>query len=81
MKCKSQYKDLNKYRNYRNRCKTRYRARTGSNVYEPREWTKEELRMVQAHKITDRELSKKINRSVAAIQNARYKLKKGIYNI
>lgn len=81
MKCKSDYKDLDKYRNYRNRSKARYRARTGSYSYKPREWTKEELQMVQAHEITDRELSKKINRSVAAIQGARYKLKKGIYSI
>lgn len=81
MKCKSGYKDPDKYRDYRNRCKARYRAKTGSNVYEPREWTKEELRIVQAHEIPDRELSEKINRSVTAIQNARYRLKEGIYNI
>ena len=81
MKCKSNFKDLNKFRVYRERYKTRYRARTGSNRYKLREWTKEELRMVQAHEIPDRELSEKINRSVSAIQVARYRLKKGVYNI
>ena len=81
MKCKSKYKDPNKYRNYRNRYQTRYRAKTGSNAYKPREWTKEELRMVQAHEVTDRELSKKINRSVGAIQSARHRLKEGIYDV
>lgn len=81
MKSKSKFKDLNKFRIYRERSKTRYRARTGSNRYKPREWTKEELRMVQAHEIPDRELGEKINRSVCAIQAARYRLKEGIYNI
>ncbi len=81
MKCKSNYKDLDKFKNYRDRYKARYRVRTGSYSYKPRPWTKEELQMVQAHEITDRELSKKINRSVSAIQAARYKLKKGIYSI
>lgn len=81
MKCKGGYKDLDKYRNYRNRHKARYRAKTGSYSYKPREWTKEELQMVQAHEIPDRELSKKINRSVVAIQIARHRLKEGIYSI
>lgn len=81
MKCKSKFKDLNKFRIYRERCKTRYRARTGSNRYKPREWTKEELRMVQSHEISDRELSEKIDRSVGAIQTARHRLKKGVYDM
>ena len=81
MKCKSNYKDPDKYRNYRNRWKSRYRSKTGSYLYKPREWTKEELQMVQAHEITDRELSKKIKRSVQAIQQARHRLKKGDLSI
>lgn len=81
MKCKKNFKNLDKYRSYRERYKTRYRQRTGAYKYKPREWTVEELRMVKAHKITDRELSEKIKRSISAIQMARYRIKTGHYDI
>lgn len=43
--------------------------------------TNEELILIEKHEITDRELSKIIKRSVAAIQMIRTKLKYGKYKI
>ena len=43
--------------------------------YEPRPWTREEDVAVLAHDILDTELSKKIERSVQAIQIRRCRLK------
>lgn len=43
-------------------------------------WTISEIKMVEEHSITDRELSKIIHHSVAAIQTKRMQLKKGCLN-
>ena len=63
-----------KGRNLRNEQRTRYYAKTG--IYERREWTLEEIELVLAHEIPDMELSKKIQRSVKAIQLKRCRSKK-----
>ena len=72
----STYCDMGKFRKSRERYKANYRNRTGSGKYGKHAWTNAELDMVLAHEITDRELSEKIGRSVAAIQIMRSKLKK-----
>jgi len=56
--------------------KRRYRARTGSGIYERREWTGAEDQAVLAHAIPDRELAPKLERSVQAIQVRRSRLRK-----
>ena len=76
MLCKKHYKDMDKYRATRERYKAKYRRMTGAGVYNRRPWTEEEVDMVLAHEIPDRELSEKINRSVGSIQIMRTRVKK-----
>lgn len=45
-------------------------------LYRPRPWTDEEDRLVLAHEIPDRELSARIRRSMKAISNRRWRLRK-----
>lgn len=80
MNRRNDYKDLNKYRETVRRWKERYRRRTGSSG--PRgynagsvRYTSEEDELVLRHDIPDRDLAQLINRSVASIQNRRWKLK------
>lgn len=44
--------------------------------YESRKWTVAEDKLVLAHEIPDRELSRKIERSMKAISNRRWRLKR-----
>lgn len=75
-KCKRDYADMRKYRDYMRRGKRAYRERTGSGLYPPRPWTAAEDEAVIAHEVTDRELSERLARSVQAIQVRRARLKK-----
>ena len=68
------YRDMERYRRTRNEQRKRYYDKTAG--YQPRKWTAEEEVMVLAHIVTDTELSKRIQRSVRAIQVHRCKLKK-----
>ncbi len=56
--------------------KLRYyrRSQKRANAHQP--WTIEELEMIAAHHMTDRELSVKFQRSIAAIQTQRFLMKK-----
>lgn len=72
---KSKYKDLNKWRQTKRLQKQRYRERLGNNKYPRRNWTKEEDLIVLQHNIPDRELSKKLKRSISSIQSRRLALK------
>ena len=45
-------------------------------LYPPRPWTDEEDKLVLAHEIPDRELSARIRRSMKAISNRRWRLRK-----
>ena len=69
--------DRNKFREIVRNEKTRWRMRTGSFKYPSREWEEYEDRLVLEHKVTDRELSELIQRSVLAIQIRRSRLKNG----
>ena len=71
---KEKYRDLNKHKAACLRQKRRYYGKT-SNLYPPRAWTTEEDNLVLELKITDSELSAKIQRSVGAIQHRRNRLR------
>lgn len=76
--CKKFYEEkgqIHKFRIYRERYKRNYRKKTGSGKYQFREWDFVEDAMVLRHDISDRELSKIIQRSVTAIQIRRSRLK------
>ena len=77
MKAKWEYRDMEKYREYKRKTQSRYRKRTGAGQYPAREYTLEEDRMILEQSITDRELGIKIQRSVGAIQKRRHHLKNG----
>lgn len=53
----------------------RYYARTAF-LYPSRSWTKDEDRQVLAHEVSDRELSQRLCRSMKAISNRRWRLRK-----
>lgn len=74
MKCKKFYKDMEKYRNYKNNSQKRNRkiGRIGTIRHK---WTKEEIQLILTSKLTDRELSKIIKHSIQAIQIKRSRVK------
>lgn len=76
MKNKKDYKDIEKYREAKRRQAERYRKRTGSGLYDKRNYTYEEDMMILKQETTDRELAAKLERSVGAIQLRRYRLRK-----
>lgn len=53
----------------------RYYARTAY-LYKPRPWSDDDDRAVLAHDVPDRELSERIGRSMKAISNRRWRLRK-----
>lgn len=69
------YRDMAKFRETCRKQRRRYYQKT-ANLYEKRRWTPEEDVVVIEHNIPDSHLSKKIKRSVEAIQVRRSKLKK-----
>lgn len=70
------YKDKDRFRQKREEWKTGYRKRTGAFLYPARDYSIYEDMAILEHSIPDRELSKKIERSVNAIQKRRWFLKK-----
>lgn len=74
MNRKNAYRDMEKYRKACRRQNQRYYAKI-SFLYPPKPWTADEDVMVLEHKITDSDLSAKIERSVRAIQHRRNRLK------
>ena len=75
MKCKKYYKDIEKYRAYRNGAKRRYATKRRFNTGKRRLWTEEEIMIVMDHEMTDTEIAKKISRSVTAVQIKRNRMK------
>lgn len=69
----NRYKDEKKWREIREKHKTRYRMRTGAFKWFSR-FTDNEVRMIMEHSIPDRELSEKIKHSVSAIQKKRWEM-------
>ena len=68
---KQNYKDLNKWRQSKNRQRKRYYKKTQNAKNSGRPWSLEEIKIVMEHDMTDTEISKLIGRSVAAIQGKR----------
>jgi len=73
---KSNYKDLTKWRETKRRQKRRYYGKTQNAKNSKMLWTQEDIKMIMNSTMTDSELSKLLGRSVASIQNKRYKQKK-----
>ena len=75
---RKRYKSEEDYLQNERKWKAKYRKATGSyqNIH-LRRWEKWEDKIVLEHSITDRELSKKIHRSVSAIQIRRSRLLNG----
>lgn len=71
------YKDNNKFIAHQNRCRKRNYEKGRKGCYS-HEWTEEEEQMLLCFPGTDRELAKKINHSVQAIQIRRHRVKKQI---
>ena len=76
---KDKYKDINKYKKTKNKQQKRYYDKTVNAKRSRMKWTVEEEKLVLEHKIPDRELSQKIQRSQKAISVRRAKLKGVIY--
>lgn len=74
----NKYKDIKKYREIRNAQKQRYRDQFKNAGNANRWYTPEEDRLILAKKVPDRELAKKLDRTVSAIQLRRNRLKNGI---
>lgn len=72
---KENYRDMQRYHETRRRQMARWRQRGGSGQYPRRPWTRDELQLIIAHQMPDRELSRQIQRSVVAIQTKRFHLK------
>lgn len=77
MNRKKDYRDMEKYREARNRQKRRYYGKT-AHKYGSRRWTQEEKEIILRHELTDMKISRIIKRSVAAIQCKRSLLKGNI---
>lgn len=76
MNRRSDYKDLEKWRKTKRLQQKRYYDKHAKVAINSRErYTEEEIEMILNHEISDVELSKKIGRSVKAIQIKRCKLK------
>ena len=81
MNRKNYYADIDKWRKTCHDQRLRYYRKTQDAENSNQPWTLEEIEMVLEHSMHDNDLSKKIGRSVQAIQSKRSKLKKkGVKN-
>ena len=80
MNRKNGYRDLKKYRETCNRQQRKYYRETANAENRYKKWTKEEIKLILEHKISDREISKLIMRSMKSIVMKRTKIKKEITN-
>ena len=70
------YKDRQRFREILRLQHQRYRQRTGAGQYPGLRFLPEEDDLILKHRMPDRELAKKLKRSVESIQLRRYRLKK-----
>ena len=73
---KNKYKDTNKFRETQYHQRLRYYRQFQNVPNKGKLWTEEEISIVLAHEIPDREISKLIGRSVQAIQICRTRKQK-----
>ena len=78
MNRKNQYKNLDKWREARNRSRKKNYGKTAYAPNYKKAWTTKEIEVVMKHEVTDFEISQLIGRSVASIQQKRYQLNKVI---
>ena len=76
MNRKKDYKSMDKYAKTKRKYQKGWRMRSGAFKYGRRKWTESEDELVLKQEKTDRELSKDIRRSIAAIYTRRLKLLK-----
>lgn len=76
MKCRSAYKNEEKYARYRRNCNARYYGKTTDAPNNKLPWSEQDIIRVCRHEITDTELAYDIGRSVRAIQLLRSRLKR-----
>lgn len=70
------YKNKELARKTRNEQRKNNYAQTRKGAFSAKEkWTNEEIELITASTLNDRELAKKLGRSVQAIQGKRYRLK------
>lgn len=72
MKCLRFYKDDAKRQAYVKRQYDRYYGATSFAINNNRRWTEEEIALVMNHDITDKEIARKLGRSVHAVQLKRH---------
>lgn len=73
---KNTYKDMEKFYKTKRRQKKKYYEQTLQNaVNNKKPYTQEEIDMILEHKLSDRELSVLLGRSMKAIQKKRYQEK------
>lgn len=77
MKCRKNYRDDRKYKEYRNAYKRRRNARSKElAINNGKKWTSEEIKMLLEHKIPDSQLAVKLSRSLSSINVKRATLKR-----
>lgn len=76
MKCKNNYRDMDKYYAAKRRQQERHRRKYGAHQ-EPKEWTDEEMNLILTHDGNLRELIPVLERSLNAIYSKRHKILKG----
>lgn len=76
MKCKKDYRDMDKYAAYKRRHQAKLRAKQGAFAYERRSWDDWEIERVMEQSVPDAQLSVEIRRSVSAIQKMRSRQRK-----
>ncbi|BAG09112.1 hypothetical protein [Finegoldia magna] len=74
MKCKDKYKNLDKYRAAKRRQQQRHRDRYGAGK-PPKSWSDEEIRLLMGFDGLDRDLAKRLNRSLGAIYTKRARVR------
>jgi len=76
MKCRRSYRDDEKFKEYRNAYKRRYRAKRDFNHERFRKWTEKEIQVVMDRQKTDTEIAREIKRSIQAVQIKRHRILK-----
>lgn len=75
MNRKELYRDMERYRETKNKYYSKYYKATENARNKGKRWTKDEDKLVIEHSVSDRELSREIGRSMKAIQMRRAKIK------
>ncbi len=72
---KTDYNNIDDYYKVKRKHNKMYYSKTSNALNNGKTFTKEELKMIVDHNISDRELADKLGRSMKSIQNARNRVK------